>query len=68
MVRLDREHIDFDQGILTIEHTKFGKSRMVPLHVSTRDALVEYDQARDRLFPVTTTRAFFVSERGSRVK
>ena len=30
-------------------------------------ALLAYSEARDRLFPVTTTRAFFLSERSSRV-
>ncbi len=64
VVRLEREHVDLTEGILTIEHTKFGKSRLVPLHVSTRDTLAEYAETRDRLCPVTTTRAFFLSERG----
>lgn len=67
VVALDREHVDLDVAILTIQRTKFGKSRMVPLHVSSRDALLAYAEARDRLFPVTTTRAFLLSERGSRV-
>ena len=67
VVALDREHVDLDEAIVTIRRTKFSKSRMVPLHVSSRDALLAYAEARDRLFPVTTTRAFFLSERGSRV-
>jgi site-specific recombinase XerD len=64
VVALDREHVDLDEAIVTIRRTKFGKSRIVPVHVSTRDALAGYAEARDRLFPVTTTRAFFLSERG----
>jgi len=63
---LDRQDVDLDKGILTIRRTKFGKSRMVPLHESTRDVLKDYAEARDRLFPVTTTQSFFISERGHR--
>lgn len=63
---LDRQDVDLDQGILTIRRTKFGKSRLLPLHETTRDALGDYAEKRDRLFPVTTTRSFFISERGMR--
>ena len=31
-VRLDRDHIDWDEGILTVWNSKFDKSRAVPLH------------------------------------
>ncbi len=65
VVALNRGDVDLEEGILSIRRTKFGKSRMVPIHVSTRDVLVGYADARDRLFPVTTTPAFFLSERGS---
>lgn len=64
VVALDRGDVDLDEGLLSIRRTKFGKSRMVPLHVSTCDTLLAYAEARDQLFPVTTTRAFFISERG----
>ena len=66
VVGLDREHVNLDEAIVTIRHTKFGKSRMVPVHVSTRDALATYAEVRDQLFPVTATRAFFLSERRGR--
>lgn len=32
---LRRDDVDLDQGILTIRETKFGKSRLVPLHATT---------------------------------
>ncbi len=67
VVALDRGHVDLHEGLLTIRRTKFGKSRMVPIHQSTRNALLGYAELRDRLFPVTTTWAFFLSERGKRV-
>lgn len=66
-VGLDRNDVDLRQGELTIRHTKFGKSRLVPLHASTRDVLSRYAARRDRIMPRVDTAAFFVSERGSRV-
>jgi integrase len=64
-VGLDRDDVDLERGILTIRRTKFGKSRMVPLHASTLEALRRYVDLRDRLFPAV--RSFFVNERGSRL-
>ncbi len=66
-VSLDRPDVDLDLGILYIRRTKFGKSRYVPVHLSTVDALKEYVEVRDRTFPTTTTPAFFISERGRRI-
>jgi integrase len=64
-VGLDRDDIDLNRGILTIRRTKFGKSRMLPLHASTLEALRRYGKLRDRLFP--RTRSFFVAEHGGRL-
>jgi integrase len=63
---LDRDDVNLDEGILRIRRTKFGKSRLVAIHESTRRILVDYAHARDRLIrrPVV---AFFVSEKGRRV-
>jgi len=65
-LRLDRPDVDLGRGILTIRRTKFGKSRHVPVHSSTVDALKRYAEKRDRLLPKPTP-AFFVSERGTRI-
>jgi integrase len=64
-VGLDRDDVDLGRGILTIRRTKFGKSRLVPLHTSTMEALRRYVDLRDRLLP--RVRSFFVNERGSRL-
>jgi integrase len=63
---LDREDVDLAQGILIIRQTKFGKSRLIPLHTSTRDVLGQYAALRNRTLPSLATSAFFVSERGTR--
>ena len=64
-VALDRDDIDLARGILIIRRTKFGKSRMLPLHATTVEALRHYHQLRDRVF--RNTQSFFVSERGIRL-
>jgi integrase/recombinase XerD len=64
---LDREDVDLEDGILTIRRTKFGKSRLVPLHESTRQILATYAHERDQVVQRPTTAAFFLSERGDRV-
>ena len=42
---LDREDVNLEEGILTIRRTKFGKSRLIPLHDSTRQALIDYAES-----------------------
>jgi integrase/recombinase XerD len=64
---LDRPDVDLQLGILHIQRTKFGKSRYVPVHPSTVEALKKYAKARDCLFPAPTIPAFFISEQGSRI-
>ena len=67
VLRLDRQDVNLKEGILSIRRTKFGKSRLVPVHSSTINALNHYAGARDKIFSVSTTRAFFVSERCTRI-
>lgn len=64
---LDRRDVDLEEGIVTVRRTKFGKSRLVPLHASTREALERYAAQRNRIFRRLETPAFFVSERGRRI-
>ena len=66
-LRLDRNDVDLVSGVLTVRHTKFGKSRYLPLHESTRQALAAYALLRDRLCPQPSEPAFFLSERGARI-
>lgn len=66
-VALDRADVDLHDGILTIRRTKGGKSRLVPLHDSTRNALHAYASKRDQIVPAARDRGFFVAEAGTRV-
>lgn len=60
--------VDLGNGILAIRQTKFDKSRFVPVDGSTRTALTRYMRDRSRLCPCPQTGAFFVSERGTRLR
>jgi integrase len=66
-VSLDRQDVDLEERVLSIRESKFRKSRLVPVHVTTRDALTDYAEKRDRILPMLRSVAFFVSERGTRV-
>ena len=67
VLALDREDVDLDEGILRIRRTKFGKSRLVAVHDSTRQVLAEYARERDRIVRRPAAPAFFLSEGGDRV-
>jgi integrase len=66
-LHLDRHDVDLETGLLTIRRTKFGKSRWVPIHASTTDALARYVATRQHHVPQVHTSAFFVSEYGTRL-
>jgi integrase/recombinase XerD len=66
-LRLERCHIDWADGVLTVRASKFGKSREVPLAPSTAQALAGYAQVRDQVLPRPKTAAFFVSAAGTPV-
>jgi integrase len=65
---LDLNDVDLGEGILNVRKAKFGKSRFVPLHDSTRRMLVRYASTRDRVFGRRPVEAFFVTERGARIR
>ena len=50
--------VDLQEGILTIRRTKFEKSRLVPVHASTKQVLAEYAQRRDRFLCRQTSQFF----------
>jgi integrase len=64
---LDRDDVDLRAGVLAVRRAKFGKSRFVPVHESTRQALRHYEKQRDILVPRPASPAFLLSERRTRV-
>jgi integrase len=67
VLALDRKDVDLKERIVIIRKSKFRKSRLVPLHISTSDILENYAQRRDRILPRPKSVAFFVSEQGTRL-
>ena len=67
-VRLDRDDVDLDAGLLTITNTKFRKHRTLPLHPSTVTALREYAQAREEFSRRPKAPSFFLSTRKNRLQ
>jgi integrase len=59
--------VDWSEGILTIRASKFGKSRLIPLHGSSLKILSDYDVRRDALFADRKTPYFFCSRYGGRL-
>lgn len=66
-IRLKCEDVDFETGVLTINDTKFGKSRLVPIHPSTQRALEHYECQRNQIYPNPIDPNFFISDQGTRL-
>jgi integrase len=66
-LKLDRSDVDWDQGVLRIRQSKFGKSRLVPVQPSTLDSLRIYADRRREFRPRRGTESFFVSLTGKRL-
>ena len=64
-LRLRLDDVDLDAGVLTVRGTKFGKSRLVPIHTSTRDVLVDYQTRRTRHLRGRDAVYFFVTRTGN---
>jgi integrase/recombinase XerD len=64
---LDRQHVDLAGSAVTIVKGKYGKTRQLFLHPSTVAALQDYALIRDKLARTTSSPAFFLSMRGTRL-
>jgi integrase len=67
-IGLHRGDVDLKEGVLTVRQAKFGKSRLLPLHPTTRAALHSYAERRDRHLGPGCGPIFFVAERGGRLR
>jgi integrase/recombinase XerD len=65
---LELQDVDLKAAILTIRGTKFGKTRLVPLHRSTCQVLAQYIKRRSRHWAQRTVSSYlFVSSGGNRL-
>lgn len=66
VIQLKVVDVDLTEGILTVRESKFGKSRLIPLHASTRKVLADYAEVRDKLLGRPST-YFFISNVGTKL-
>ena len=66
LIMLNQEDADLKAGVLKINMTKFGKSRLVPLHPTVTQKLRKYAQLRNAHLQQNTN-AFFITEFGTRI-
>jgi integrase len=75
-VRLDRDDVDLEQGLLTIRDSKFGKCGQIPVHPSAVEALAGYAERREARrhrrdgrghHHPSSNASFFVSTTGTRL-
>lgn len=64
---LDTTDVDLVAGVLSVRQAKFGKSRELPVHETTIEALAAYLRRRLKLCPDPVSPALFLSASGSRV-
>ena len=64
-IGLDQTHLDSEQGVITVRDGKFGKSREVPLHPTTLQAIEDYAYQRNRRFPRPVSSASSIPGRKS---
>ena len=68
IIGLNNDDVNLNQGVLTIRQTKFGKTRLIPIHSSTQRKLRQYVRFRDKIYPKQKIPNFFVSELGTRLR
>lgn len=68
VIRVDRDDIDVDRGLVVVRNTKLGRSRHVPLHASTIEALRAYLRRREELWSGPASPALFISTTGTRLR
>lgn len=64
VTNLKIKNVDLDEGVITIEGAKLGKSRLVPLHASTVKALLAYSAIRSAHLPEQPNGYFFINQVG----
>lgn len=67
VIALGRADVDWAEGVITVRHSKFDKSRELPVDRTTVRALQRYAKRRDRQVPNPTSPTFFVSGKGTPV-
>ncbi len=67
-LRLKIQDVNFNDRIITVRETKFHKSRLLPIHLSTTKALQNYTRIRDDNFSPRSDKNFFLLKGGDRLE
>ena len=67
VLKLKVADVDLQTGILTVERSKFGKTRLIPLHDSSLQVLTAYSQTRHEVLQNRQSGYFFISEKSDRL-
>ncbi|HIA54794.1 MAG TPA: integrase [Candidatus Melainabacteria bacterium] len=67
VLNLRVDEVDLENGVLTINGAKFGKSRLIPLHGSTKEVLRDYKLRRDTFLKGRPSAFFFISRAGNKL-
>lgn len=65
-LRLNKRDVDISEAILTIRHTKFHKSRLVPIGKDLTNVLARYSTRDERHLHCDENEAFFIMRTGER--
>ncbi len=64
-IKLTDNDVDLINGVLTINESKARKSRYIPLHPTTINALKEYVLLRNTFFNIKPSNFFFINDKGN---
>lgn len=65
-IRLQIRDVNLQDDLLTIRDTKFGKTRLVPIHLTTKEVLIKYQACRERFVAADCSpTAFFATSTGN---
>lgn len=66
-LNLESRDVNWTEGLLTIRSSKFGQSRLVPLHPTVKEVLAAYATRRNQVFPNRPEAVFFPSKTGAQL-
>jgi integrase/recombinase XerD len=67
-LNLSVKDVDLTFGIVTVKGSKFGQSRLVPLHASSCKVLSDYKKRRDKFLGDRPCEYFFISNIGKQLR
>lgn len=67
-IALEDDDLDLDAGTIAVRDSKFGRTRVLPMHPSAVSALADYREARDSVRPNRACTRLIVGDGGREVR